>query len=252
MSLSAAPSEADEKAAQGREVMGKWSKAVITIEVTTKMRMVREGRETGEQEIKGEARAAVIRPDGLAVLSLSQVDPTNLLSSSGEGEEGLRWETEITDLKMRLASGKQVPAKIVLRDKDLDLAFARPAQKPDEPMPALDLTDSAKPEILDEIVILGRLGEVANRAPTVCLDRVRAIVDKPRTMYVPGLDSMMLGPGCPVFSLNGKVLGLLVVRTMSSGTGGTGLSSSSLSDTNTMPMILPVAEILEVAKQVAG
>jgi hypothetical protein len=230
--------------------MGKWEKAVVTVEVTTKMRMVSEGREAAEHETKSEARAAVIYPDGSAVLSLSEVDPANMLSSFMADEPGLRWETEITDLKIRLASGKQVPAKIVLRDKDLDLAFVRPVQKPDEPVFALDLNDSAKPEILDEIVILGRLGEVANRVPTVCLDRVQAIVTKPRTMYVPGLSAMTLGPGCPVFSLSGKVLGLVVIRTMSSRPGGSSFGATSLSDMGVMPVILPAAEILEVAKQV--
>ena len=39
-------------------------------------------------------------------------------------------ETEVNDIKILLEDGAEVPAEIVLRDKDLDLAFIRPKAKP--------------------------------------------------------------------------------------------------------------------------
>jgi len=247
--LLAVQAEADDSAARGRQVVGRWEKAVVTVRVTIKIRMAERGRESGEQESTLEGRATFIDPDGLAVLSLSDIDPTIMLSAMMGEQPETKMETEVRDVKLRLASGKEVPGKIVLRDKDLGLAFARPADKLDEALSPISLADSAKPEILDEIVILSRLGELANRTTSVCLDRVQAIVTKPRTMYIPGLGAMIAGTGCPVFSLDGKLVGLLVMRAAPPQAARTGFMPTDLLGLNILPIILPAGEILEVAKQ---
>ena len=48
-------------------------------------------------------------------------------------------------MKILLDDGTEVPAEIVLRDKDLDLAFIRPKAKPASPMTSVDLTKSGPP-----------------------------------------------------------------------------------------------------------
>jgi hypothetical protein len=242
-----ASSRADEKAALGREIIAKWEKAVVTVKVVTKTRMIMEGRETGKHESTNEATGVIIEPSGLAVLSLSEADPSHFVGKMmGEGEEGFKMEVEVTDVKLRLADGKELRAKLVLRDKDLDLAFVRPAEAPEKPLLALDLTGEARPEVLDEIVLLNRLGEIANRVPAASLARIQAIINKPRTFYVP---SDMQGLGCPAFTLDGKVLGLLVMRAMASpGDGGGGLFGGG-GGPGMLPVILPAADVLEAAKQ---
>ncbi len=254
LSLCVIPAWADETAKAAREIMNKYQDAVITVELTVEQGMSMLGMR--KTESKSEATGTVIDPSGLTVLSLFSTDPSSILNLlsfdeiGGEDMPDIKWESQVKDVKMIMPDGKEVPGKIVLRDKDLDLAFVRPAEKLAKPIAALDLSKEIKPEILDQVVILNRLGKVASREPSVSLSRIQAIVKKPRTFYVPGTDAMEGGLGVPAFSLDGKVAGVLVLRTMTS--RGIGLSSlfGGMSGMGMLPVILPVEDIVEVAKQV--
>jgi hypothetical protein len=239
----ACPALSAEATARQREVAAKFKDAVIRAKVVLKMRGTYEG-ESHEEEQTTETTATVIDPSGLAVASLTSVDPAYALQAMSQGTEDTKYEAEVTDLKMRFPDGKEVPAKVVLRDKDLDLAVIRPAEKLTGPVPAIDLSNSAKPEVLDEVLILDRLGEVANQVAAVSLDRIEAVVDKPRTFYIAGLFSKITGtPGCPVLSSDGKMIGVVVIRMLPR-------SGASSRKDRVLPMILPAADVLEVVKQV--
>ncbi|UCD83813.1 MAG: trypsin-like peptidase domain-containing protein [Deltaproteobacteria bacterium] len=249
------PARADKEAKAARKIIGKWEDTVITVKMVIKERMIMEGREMNRGENKTEATATVIDPSGLAVLPLFLTDPSRIskIFSEGqfgmEGASGFNWDSEITDLKVLLSDGKEVPARIVLRDRDLDLAFVHPSEKLTKPIPALDLSKDAKPDILDRIVVLTRLGKVANRVPSVCLDRIQAVVKKPRTFYVPGPTAMDAGLGAPVFSSDGKVIGILMLRILPSKGTGIGNLFSGVSGMGMLPIVLPAEDIMEVGKQ---
>ncbi len=242
-SLAQAP--APDGAAAARRISKDWGAAVIAVRVVSKMRMAIQGRQMDESERVQQIRATVIHPSGLAVSSLSEIDPSRAMEFGMAADPDYDFETEVTDVKILQTEGDEIPAQVVLRDKDLDLAFIRPTEPPAEPMPALNLAEAASPDLLDQVVVLGRLGEVGNRVPSVALDRIQAILTKPRTFYVTGLYSWMVGLGCPVFSLDGDPVGVLLVRSIpavSSDAGGPYGDS--------MPVILPCEDILEAARQV--
>ena len=48
---------------------------------------------------------------------------------------------------------KELPATIVLRDQDLDLAFIRPTAKPAAALVAINLADAETPSILEDLVV---------------------------------------------------------------------------------------------------
>jgi hypothetical protein len=240
----AATARGDEAAAKGRQVMEKWSKAVVSLRMVVKMRMSTEGREMEEEQQANEAKATVLDPSGLVVASLSDVDPSHLMQMSMAGESDFKMETELTDLKIRLDDGKEIPAKIVLRDKELDLVYVRPTEAPEAALPAVDFSAATQPGVLDEIIVLGRMGEAANLAPSASLDRILAVVEKPRTFYVPGLPTMMAGLGCPVFTLDGQAVGLVVVRSIPSEAGGYESRRG-----NTMAVVIPAADVTQGAGQ---
>jgi S1-C subfamily serine protease len=235
---------ADDAANIGKQLTAKYGSAIVKAQLVAQMRVSYDGREGQKQESKTETTATIIDPSGLAVVSLSATSPAETYRSMMD--EGMDIQSQVTDVKLRMSDGTETPAKIVLRDKDLDLAFIRPAQKPAQPMPYVDLTQAAKPECLDEIFVLCRLGKVANRALSVCLDRIQATVDKPRTFYIPGFASMTSDMGAPVFNLEGKAVGILILRSSPGGgdDGGLGVGSMGM-----LPMILPAADIQKVAKQ---
>lgn len=240
-----------------RELIGKWNDVVITVKVITRLRVIVEGREMSKTDNEVEAVATVIDPSGLVVLSNSSVDPARVYRemlkqarTEGEGLPKFNVETEISDIKMLLSDGNELPAKIVMKDSDLDLAFIKPAAKLEKPVHALDLSKESKPDILDNIMILTRLGTVAGRIPSISMYRLEAIIKKPRTLYVIDQDVFQGKLGAPVFSLDGKVVGIFLLRV-----AGTEQKSSLIPNilgVNTygmMPVILPSEEIAAIAKQ---
>ena len=251
MTVSAA---ADEPAEKGRGIVDRWQSSVVTVRLVTQQRVVVEGREMSKSEGKNEVTGTIIDPSGLVVASLFSTDPnelyTQLSAMMGEDASRFKMESETTDVKIRLPDGEELPAKIVLRDKELDLAFVRPIEKPAKPLPAVDLSAKATPQVLDQVVVLNRLGRVASWATAVYLDRIHAIAEKPRTFYVPGgMGALESELGCPVFTLDGKVVGILVLRVLPSRDAGMGSMFGGMSNAGMLPVIMPSDDVLEVAKQ---
>lgn len=236
------PAERAEVAAKGRAVLEKYGDTVVTVRFAAKVRTAMDGREMQEEETTYERQATVVDPSGLMVCSLADADPTQAFAAMMGGDEESRWQLDITDVKVRLPDGKELPAKLVLRDNDLDLAFIRVTAPPKQPLKAIDLTAAGQAGVLDDIVVLSRLGEVASRVPAVTMDYPAAIIKKPRLMYVPGGQGGDLG--CPVLLPDGKVLGVLVYRF--SPTAG----ESGGEERRPLIVVLPAADVLEAMKQV--
>ncbi len=240
----------DEEAQAGRQIINKWQDAVVTVRLVTKTSMAFGGEESSKRESKTEATGAVIDPSGLTVMSLSATSPEEILQNMmPQDGGGFKVSSEITDVKLILSDGRELPAKIVLRDRDLDLAFIRPTEKPSEPLAAVDLTKATKPELLDQVITLHRLGTVASRAVAACVDRIQSIVKKPRTFYVPGTGAMGATLGAPVFAMDTSPVGLLLLRTLPSGLSSNVSWLSSTSSMGMMYIVLPAEDVLEVAKQ---
>lgn len=244
------PARADEAATAGRMISSKWHDAVITAKMVIRMRIVAEGREANKREFENEATATVIDPSGLAVLSLTSIDATDVITEKIHQQYGgmenapkFSVESEVVDLKMILPDGTEVPAKIVLRDKDLDLAFMAPVEKHAKPVAAVDLSKSAPLDILDQIAVMTRLGKVVKRAPSVSLYRIQAVVKKPRSFYIPDQISASDRIGAAAFTLDGKVAGIVLLRNIKSAGGS--------ANENILPVIVPAEEIVEISKQIS-
>jgi len=97
------------------------------------------------------------------------------------------------------------------------------------------------------VIVLNRLGRVANRAYSAAVERIEAVVERPRTFYIPGDDPTHSGLGSPAFTLDGKVAGILVLRSVKSD-GGMGGTFGG--DNNVLGIIIPASDVLESAKQV--
>ena len=123
-------------------------------------------------------------------------------------------------MKILLDDGTELPAEIVLRDKDLDLAFIRPKTKPASPMAAVDLSKSAPAQLLDQVITLNRLNSAAGRAYAASVERISAVIQKPRTFYIPDSTMTSTTLGSPAFALDGNVVGVFVMRAVSSKGGG--------------------------------
>lgn len=246
-------SMANDGRAAAREVVQKWQSAVVNVRVVLKMRMSMAGREMQSSDDPVDAVGTVIDPSGLTVLSLGALNPGALMSKimgaggGANGEPSVEITSEPTDVKIRLADGQEVPARIVLRDEDLDLAFLRPTRKLEKPLVAIDLKDAASPALLDQVLVLTRLGRVGGWTAGASLHDVSAIISKPRTFYV--LGGTVTGMGTPAFTTTGRVVGLLTLRQIDAGRPGMASMMGGAEGLGMLGVILPAADVLEIARQ---
>jgi S1-C subfamily serine protease len=220
--------------------------AIITVKVVSKQQITMRGRPFRKTENKMEVTGTVIDETGLTVVSLLSIEPASIFSGLGlGGMRGFHVESEPTDVKLVLKDGKEIRGKIVLRDKDLDLAFVRPEEKGLK-FSFLSLEEQkTEARILDEVVTLWRLPRFVNRELSVCLNRVSAVAKKPRLLY---LLATQLGQGAlggPVLDPSGKVLGITLTKKDPSGAGKSLLAMAAGMTT----VVLPAEDIQEAAKQ---
>lgn len=247
-SLVAAPTlHADEISDKGRAVFDNNRLAVVTIQVVLKNKVSMSGRAAQSRESRQDISGTVIDPSGLTVVSLSTVDPGSLVQALMS--EDIKMESELADVKILTQDGTEIPAEVVLRDKDLDMAFLRPKTKPEQPMNCVDLKNTGKGQVLDVAIVLNRLGNAAGRAYSASVERISGIVSRPRLFYIPDSNMTTSGLGCPAFTLDGKFLGVLVTRAIRGDNSG-GASSLSGQSGNFTGIILPAGDVAKAAAQV--
>ncbi|MCX6890449.1 MAG: serine protease [Verrucomicrobia bacterium] len=238
----ASSSRADELAEKGRDIFKKNQHAVVTVQEVLKVSAPGASR---ANEAKQELTGTVLDPSGLTVLALSACDPSEMYQRMlGSDASRGRVETEISDMKILLDDGTEMPAEIVLRDKDLDLAFIRPKAKPATPMASVDMSKTSPAQVLDQVVTLNRLNSAAGRAYSASAERISAVVQKPRTFYIPDSNMTSTTLGSPAFAMDGKLVGVVVMRAVNSKGGATRNYRDSLTT-----IILPADDITKAAAQ---
>ncbi len=234
-----------------RQVHEKHQGAVVNVKVVLKQKTAIGGEEMQAEDTQIEVTGTVVHASGLVVVSESEIDPNSLFAELGE-EFSSRFEinsqTEYGEVKILLEDGKEIPARLVLRDKDLDLAFIAPKEK-DPKLPFIDFAKAKPPEIFDDLLVLGRLGRNLNRAPAIIAARHSATIKKPRVFHIlsplPGIIDN--GIGCPVFDAAGAPLGLLLKRR--GGTPAASIFNFVEGFAGPAVVLLPGEDIKEVAAQ---
>ena len=241
--------QADELAEQGRALLAKHQDAVVTISVVIKQQFSAGGM-SQDDESKMEVTGTVIDESGLTVCALSETDPSGLMQRlMGSMMQDMNISSEVTEAKILMRDGSEVPVRVVLRDKDLDLAFLRPTEPLDEPMAFVDTSAPAEVDLLDQLFVLNRLGKVAARSYAVAIERIECVVERPRRFYIPGKDPTNSGLGCPAFDTDGNLVGFMVLRSMATGGGGGMMSMLGGMQDGIAPIILPASDVTEIAAQ---
>jgi hypothetical protein len=229
---------ADEIASAGRSIFIKHQEAVVRVSLIINFRLFMNGNEKKKSESKTETTGTILTPAGLIMISLNTTEPDKMAEEDIKRKTGsqMRLESELGEIRIILSDGKEIPGTIVLRDRDLDLAFIRPAKNHEIAFHSLGTVKKAAPEIMDLVFSLGRLPKLGSRAATISMDRIHAIVNKPRTVYIPFFTREL---GSPIFAENGDWIGNMLIRYNPSG--------------NTSPpamfVILPADDIMEIAAQ---
>ena len=257
-----AVAQTPDERASARAVMAKRDGAVVTVTGSVRVRVRMGGREVQNVDEAVQAIATVLDETGLAVMSLSAVEPGGLMArmmsaAGGTSRQRMDITTEPSGLSMRLAQGEQVSARIVLRDEELNLAFLEPIDPPKARIAFVD-GRSAKPGPFDLLVMMVRLGESSGWQTAAWFTYVQAVVDKPRTVYLMSGATTDRGLGAPVFDLAGRFVGVLVMKMTPGRPSGASMVGGLLASMGVgngfgmMPVILPADDIRQIARQVAA
>ena len=239
--LAAAPEDPSIVAA--RKILAAHQDSVLWISGVCKVTLTTEGSSDQpisipDQERKVEALGTVIGTNGLLVTALSAIDPARDVTGREVSVSGSRVRLEASsvfkEVKIIMPDGVEVPAEVVMKDIDLDLAFLQAKADSKEFAEAVfkpvDLKDSAKVSIADEVVSVSRVDEVLSRQPAVLNGQVNVLVKKPREF----IRASSAGVGTPTFNLDGKLVGIGVVRS---------------SKERRVVVLMPAADIEEIAEQ---
>jgi hypothetical protein len=231
----------DADAAAGRALVKRYADAIVGVELVVTLKVKVGDREQPPREQRIEVNGTVISADGLTVTSLAEVDPQtafDAMRARGGGRAPELVGAEFKEVKLRLADGKEVPARFVLKDADLDLAFMAPdvtadAEKPNFPS-HVKLDEATEGAVLGSYFFVARAPKVLQRVPLVRASEIMGVVEKPRRFYL--MTDQRLGT--PMFDAKGSILGI-TLQNFASGLQ-TGL------------VVLPSADIAEIAKQAAA
>jgi hypothetical protein len=214
---------------------------VVTVELVVTHKFKMGEREAPPREQRIEVNGTVISPNGLTVTTLGQVDLQATLDALRAGATGGRLPeivgSEFKEVKLRLADGSEVPARFVLKDADLDLAFMAPeatAGNAERTFPYVKLDNATEGALLGDYFYVGRAAKIQQRVPLVKATEIIGIVEKPRRQYLL-TEQLPQWMGTPVFDKEGRVLGITLQHFANGQRSGL--------------VVLPAADIAEMAKQ---
>jgi hypothetical protein len=246
--------DADKLAA--KEILDANQKALVEIRGVLKLSMSSADLPMpgSNQEQPVSVSAVVIDPNGLSVASATLINPLNAmpdLSFTMEGKKvNISMKGQLSDLKMIMADGTEIPVKLVLEDRDLDLAFCMPEKSTagtQAKFSCVAKAAAAKPQLFEKLVVIDRLNESLNREPTVGFHRVHAIVEKPRTFFV---SADLQNISAPIFNLKKEFVGFSVTRVANRSSNVSEMISEAMNSGGQL-VILPAQDIVSIAEQAA-
>ena len=220
------------EAQAGRDILAKNQDAIVFITAVAKVSF---GGNSRDETV--ECTGMVIDPSGLTICSLSAIDPASAMADE-DGDSNAK--VSISDVKMlRADNNKEYPAKLVLKDPDLDLAFIRPDKQADQPtsFTAVQIGKTPPVQLLDTVVVIDRLPKEFGRVPMVFTSRISAVITKPRTFYLTSAQGASISS--PVFLTTGEFLGYNLAASI-----GAGESAARV------PAIIPADDLRQSAEQV--
>ncbi|HVW20187.1 MAG TPA: hypothetical protein VHC86_03150 [Opitutaceae bacterium] len=207
------PSPQEARAAVGRGLAARYADAVVEIEVVTTIKITVGNRTLPPQEVRRQINGTVLNAAGLTLTSLSEIDPRGAVQArtNGVAQRVQVNDVEFKEAKLRLADGTEIPARVVLKDPDQDLAFIAPlpdAAAGKRTFVHADLDHPAAAEVLGDYYLVARAAKVLQRAPVVREITIEGIAEKPRRLFL--VNQVLLG--CPLFDPQGRLLGVALAH----------------------------------------
>ncbi|MEM7011667.1 MAG: trypsin-like peptidase domain-containing protein [Verrucomicrobiota bacterium] len=206
-----------------REVYTKHQDALVVITAISTIHFTTDGAPLPTQDRKAQTLGTIINKKGLIMISNSAIDmAVGMVGNRGRPAGSDGWVTvqsaqsRFQEIQVNLSDGSEFHATKVDEDLELDVAFLLLDQNQvasrTAPLPFVDLSNKITEgdvSIADEVIGLSRSSPVYAYIPSVIPGYITAISKRNVTYYITTAGTAQ---GIPIFSLDGKFVGLTVQR----------------------------------------
>lgn len=204
---------------QARSLLKKYTPTLVVITVKGKIATTTTGDPLPAKDQQRRTLGITIADNGLIVVSNSAIDSAVGLAGQKAqvGDKVVTIQsakTEFTDIQISYGDKTLLHGKVVRQDVGADVAFILPdraeAKAMKKKFQKVDLSKfAAAAAEADQVVGLSRSSSVFGYMPTLIMGRITGVFKGDRTYFV---NTAGNSQGMPIFTLDGKPVGITVVR----------------------------------------
>lgn len=222
---------------QARKLLEQHKSSLVVVTAKGMLKAKTTGDPLPDRDQQRRTLGVTIGEDGLLVVSNSAIDASvGLAGQQARVEEKVvtiqSALTEFSEVEISYGDSTLLKGKVLRQDIEADVAFILPdqvaAKAANKVFDRVDLSQfAATAEAADQVVGLSRSSAVYGYMPTLVMGRITGVFKGDRTFFVTDAGTAQ---GIPIFTLDGKPVGVTVVRVIEgkpSGVLGT-LSAGSI------------------------
>lgn len=204
---------------RARKLLEQYKGALVVVTAKGTLKAKTSGDPLPDREQQRRTLGVTIGDDGLVAVSNSAIDAAVGLQGQQAQMEGKvvtiqSATSEFTDVEISYGDTTLLHGKVVRQDVEADIAFIMPnnaeVKALGKTFEKIDLSQfAATAEVAEQVVGLSRSSAVYGYMPTLVLGRITGVFKGERTFFVTDAGTAQ---GVPVFTMDGKPVGLTVVR----------------------------------------
>lgn|GEM_PF-415173 len=205
---------------KARALVERYKPAMVVVTVKGKLEAITSGNPLPTRDQQRRTLGVTIADNGLIVVSNAAIDASVGLSGQQARVENKvvkikTAKTVFSEVEISYGDSTLLHGKIVRQDVDADVAFIAPDAAEAKALkkgkfPKVDLTQFAATALpADRVVGLSRSSAVYGYMPTLVLGRITGVYKGDRTFFVTNAGTAQ---GIPVFTMDGKPVGITVIR----------------------------------------
>ena len=220
-----------------RKLLEQYKGALVVVTAKGMLKAKTSGEPLPDRDQQRRTLGVTVGDDGLVVVSNSAIDASvGLAGQQAQMNEKVvtiqSASTEFTEVEISYGDTTLLHGKVVRQDVEADVAFIMPdsaeATALNKKFEKIDLSQfAATAETADQVFGLSRSSAVYGYMPTLVIGRITGVFKGERTFFVTDAGTAQ---GVPVFTIDGKPVGVTVIRIIEgqpSGVLGT-LSAASI------------------------
>lgn len=218
--ISGSPARAQETVEEkARKLLEQFKGALVVVTAKGTLKAKTSGDPLPDREQQRRTLGVTIGDDGLVAVSNSAIDAAVGLQGQQAQMEGKvvtiqSASSEFGDVEISYGDTTLLHGTVVRQDVEADIAFIMPkaaeVKALSKTFEKIDLSQfAATAEVAEQVVGLSRSSAVYGYMPTLVMGRITGVFKGERTFFVTDAGTAQ---GVPVFTMEGKPVGLTVVR----------------------------------------